>query len=198
MKKVLIALAVAVALGLLVVVGVGIYASVWYNRMVDDQPSVQAPAATPEQVKNVNNRIERIDQSLRRGEPVEEEFTVEDANIAIHHGKYFTALRDKIVVKKVIADVATIEASIPSSEDGKQFINCEVDVRASVTDGQFTFSIVEARSVEGKKLPAKVVKKIEDYALSMVTEDPDVQREMKRIERLEIRDGNIFFRIAPQ
>ena len=183
---------------IIVLLSVGIYARSLYKQVVSDQPTVVVYQPTPEETAKVTEKVRETDAALRRGETVTTEATTAEANTALSTQKHLAQFRDRFTVVKLQENLATIQASVPLDIQGEtKYANCEIDLYLKITGGKAEFAIKQVRA-KGEPLPAELVKQVEKYGLKQVKEDPQVQREIERIDNFQIKDGKVVMTINPR
>ncbi len=196
---------IASVLALLMLISVGILGFVgyrWLNRFAEEWtsttpeklPVLEMPAEKRQAVKD---RVEAFRKAVAAGtasEPLV--LSTDDLNALIEANEEW---KGKIFVK-VEGDQVKGRVSIPLNDlplpmvKGR-YLNGEADLKASLFDGELIVHL-EGLEVNGKPLPNEFMTELRKQNIAKdATKDKDFSAMLRKIESLQIKDGNIILKV---
>lgn len=187
----------------LILVGViGYFSYRFATRMVEQYtstspreiPTVEMPEADREALKK---RFEDFRKAVNEGTPTDTlVLTSDDINALIEDD---ADLKGKVHVK-IEGDEVKAEISIPLEKIGLamlrgRYLNGEADVKASLVNGVLIVTL-DSVEVNGKPFPEEFMQPLREQNLAKdMYKDQKNAEMLRRLEKLEIKDGKIILRV---
>jgi hypothetical protein len=182
---------------------IGYFSFRFFNQLVQDYtsttarvlPKVEMPE---EQRKTLKERIEAFRKAVKEGTPTETlVLTSDEINVLIDEEP---ELKGMFHVK-IEGDELKGQVSIPLEKFANfamlrgRYLNGEADVKATLDQGVLIVKL-DSLEVNGKKVPDEVMKGIRDQNLAKdMYKDEKSAEMMRKLERLEVKDGKIILKI---
>lgn len=184
---------------ILVITGFTLYWVNWAKSIPEDAPTVTPRPFVQEEFDNIGKRYETFRSAVQQGEVDEFILTEDDVNVCL--SKWAKEADDAArMTIKLDGTTAMGQASIPITKDGeKKWINCEFMVGVSVENGELDLQIkeikVKEKTFDDEGIFAKPLDELKEDALQKFHEDPNVQRQLKKIESVAIKDGKVYLKV---
>ncbi len=157
-------------------------------------PKLEMPE---EQRQAVKKRFDEFRQAVNEGKPTETlVLTSDDINALIEEDP---DLRGKAHVR-IEGDEVKGEISFPLDKFGfnGRYLNGEADVKATLTNGVLIVTL-DSVEVNGKKVPEQFMQQLRQQNLVQdLYKDQKNAEMMRRLEKLEIKDGKITLKVLPK
>jgi hypothetical protein len=184
----------------LTILGFSMYWLNWAKSIPEDAPSVTPKPFVQEDFDNLSNRYESFRKGVQRGNTDELVLTEDDINVCL--SKWAKEADDAAqMTVRLDGTTAMGQASIPITTDKgeKKWINCEFIVGIAVLDGQLDLQLKEIK-VKGKTfgetgILSKPIEELKRESLDKFHEDPNVKRQMDKIESVSIKDGKVYLKV---
>ncbi len=170
------------------------------ENYTDTQPmELPSVTATSKEAEAVQNRMEAFADGMENGTSVEPLLLSErDLNVLIAGSPDFSEFKDKVYIS-LEEDQIKGQLSYPLKDIGLakiqgRFLNGAAGFKASLEHGVLIVTL-ESLQVRGKDLPEKFMVQLRRENLAKEAyKDPDTAAAMRKLESIEVKDGQIIIR----
>ena len=194
-------IAAGLVIGSLMCMGIGGY---WFyknqlNKYTSDTP-MELPVVdyTPEQIAQVEQRLEAFNKSAESGDPTVTELvlTADEINALITKNEDF---KGKVYVKiedgEISGDVSVPTDMLPGGKG--RYFNGSATVDASMNNGEL-FVTLKAAEVNGESLPAEFLEGFRGKNLAEEAyKDPKNREALSRFEDIRIEGDKLILKLKP-
>jgi hypothetical protein len=186
----------------LVIIGFTWYWVSWVKSVPEDAPTVNPKPFDQQAFDDFGRRYEAFRSAVERGGDEELILTEDDVNLCL--AKW--AKEEPDAARAIVlleGSTAKGQASIPiTKENGdKKWVNCEFAVGVSVNDGELDVQIreihVKEKTFDEKGIFAKPIDQLISDALANLHKDPNANRQLDKVQSLEIKGGKIHVKAKP-
>jgi hypothetical protein len=198
---------IASVLALLMAILVAIIAFVayrWAGRMVDEYtgtapeqlPTLEMPAEKRQAVKDRVKSFQKAVEAETAIEPLV--LSSDDLNALIEDkpdlkGKIYVKVDGDEIKGRISLPLDELKLPLPMIKG--RYLNGEADLKASLFDGELIVHL-DAFEVNGKKPSDQVMTELRKQNIAKdVAKDKDLSAMLRKIESLEIKDGNIILKV---